>query len=70
MGTCKVCKKEINDKYEMCYACFEKHKNDKTSRLETFTCVECKTTTHSMKWSGHLCCNCYNHQQTKLNKKV
>ena len=61
MGYCIVCKRQINDKYEMCYSCLEKHKNDSPSRLMTFICKGCGHNVHSMKWPGHLCCNCYNH---------
>ena len=69
MGICKICKKEINDKYETCYTCLEKYKNSSYSRLTTFICKGCGISMHSMKWPGHLCCNCYSYKQKREKKK-
>lgn len=69
MGYCIICKRQINDKYEMCYVCSEKHKNDKPSRLTTFICKGCGISMHSIKWPNHLCCTCYSYKQKREKKK-
>lgn len=69
MGICKICKTQINDKYETCYGCLEVYKKQKHSHLETFICIGCGINMHSIKWPGHLCCTCYSYKQKREKKK-
>ncbi|MFW9972325.1 MAG: hypothetical protein ACFFDF_19220 [Candidatus Odinarchaeota archaeon] len=65
MNSCKICMKEIDDKYKYCWNCNLKRQKEAKSHLETFTCAICKKIMYSMKWPGVLCCSCYSYSQSK-----